>query len=258
MSTAIYLLRSLYTLSFVFAGPADHDQPAAKDISDFDRFWASDFKLTLRPGHPSPLVPAIRQRSDFRMLHALHRDQFRSALDGLSPERRGALEEFTEYTVGSATDWNSCRDKWKEIRDNDSLLHIFGHSDGEKIYLKDGASSDAYCLEADRFRGLFAKDRKTKSATITIINGCQTGAGPVGESFLDVMFHHGFQGFIGTEAKVTNKFAAEYASEFIARILTGKSVRKVFDELRLELYPQSLLYSCYADPDFCLSESNRK
>jgi hypothetical protein len=172
------------------------------------------------------------------------------------------LESIVDYAVGNVTNWDVCRDKWKAIEENDSLLHIFGHSDGEKVYLQDpvpGAPVDnLYCLEADRFKGLFGKKRQTRSVTVCFLNGCRTGAGPVGESFLDVLFDRGFQGFVGTEAEVSNEFAVLYAGEFMSRLwYGGLSIRKAFDELREELFPLSLMYSCYAHPDFRIEAAPR-
>jgi len=190
------------------------------------------------------------------MLHALHKDRFNAAVGLLPRQQRQVLEGLVEFEVGHVTDWDQCRDKWQTIQNNDSLLHIFGHSDGEKVFLSDAPSSDVHCLEADRFKTLFAKARQTQSVTICFLNGCRTGAGPVGESFLDVLFDRGFQGFIGTEAEVSNEFAATYAAEFLSRLwFGGASVRETFEALRVELFPLSLMYSCYAHPEFRIEAS---
>jgi hypothetical protein len=221
------------------------------EISDFEGFWSLDFVLTLRGPRSSPMAPQPRDRDKFKMLHALHKERFNSALSLLPLERQQEFDELVHSEIGNVTNWDDCREKWETIEDNDSLLHIFGHSDGEKVFLKDEASDDTYCLEADRFKNLFAKHRHTRSVTICFLNGCRTGAGPVGESFLDVLFDIGFQGFIGTEAEVSNKFAAEYAADFMGLLWKqGKSVREAFDILRDKHFPLSLFYSCYAHPDF--------
>jgi hypothetical protein len=236
---------------FVFGADTIRLKFSVGEISDFDDFWSSRFVLTLRGGRTTRMSAEPRKRADFRMLHALHRDRFNAALDLLPKEQREALEEIVDYNIGNATDWDACREKWEQIRDNDSLLHIFGHSDGARIFLKDEADDDVLCLAADRFRSCFTKRRGTRSATICFLNGCHSGAGPVGESFLDVLFDAGFQGYIGTEAEVSNEFAAQYAAEFMRRLLlSGESVGEVFGALRTQLFPLSLMYSCYAHREF--------
>ena len=223
-------------------------------IEDFSGFWSSRFILTLRGGQqPSRMAPGPRKRETFRMLHALHKDRFNKALERLPRRQKEILEGIVDYTVGNVTNWDECRNRWLGIQENDSILHIFGHSDGTKIYLKDSSTDENYCLEADRFKSLFAKGKKTRSVTICFLNGCRTGGGQVGGSFLDVLFDRGFQGFIGTEAEVSNEFAAFYVAEFMNLLWNeGLSVRDAFDALRTRLFPLSLMYSCYAHPEFCV------
>jgi hypothetical protein len=239
-------------------------------IDDFSPFWSSQFLLTLRAGQAWHMEPEPRKRDGFRMLHALHKDRFNQARGLLSDGEREALNSFIDCDVGNVTTWSDCRERWKTIRDTDSILHIFGHSDGERIYLKDPDGDEendgianssinlTYCLEADRFRTIFAKERSTRSVTICFLNGCRTGAGPVGESFLDVLFNKGFQGFIGTEAEVSNEFAARYATNFIDRLwMKGETIRAAYETLRTQLFPLSLVYSCYAHPDFQIEAGRR-
>ncbi len=236
---------------FVYDSAIKIQREPSSSIDDFAGFWSSQFILTLRGGQPARMEPGPRKRETFRMLHALHKDRFNQALGLLPSKQKQILEGIVDYAVGNVTNWDDCRVRWSEIQENDSLLHIFGHSDGTKVYLKDAVENETYCLEADRFKTLFAKGRKTRSVTICFLNGCRTGGGPVGESFLDVLFDKGFQGFIGTEAEVSNDFAALYAAEFINLLWNeGASVREAFDALRVKLFPLSLIYSCYAHPEF--------
>lgn len=237
--------------------------PPSGTIEDFSGFWSSRFKLTLRGGQQqSRMPPEPRKRSSFRMLHALHKDRFNKALDHLPPKPRELLERLVDYKVGNVASWDECKTKWSSIQDNDSFLHIFGHSDGTKVYLRDGPleeADEAYCLGVDRFKSLFAKGKKTRSVTICFLNGCRTGGGTIGESFLDVLFDKGFQGFIGTEAEVSNDFAALYVAEFMDLLWNeGASVRSAFDELRIKLFPLSLFYSCYAHPEFRVERESRE
>jgi hypothetical protein len=239
---------------FVWDETSGNQDTPSGTIGDFAGFWSSRFVLTLRGGQQlSRMADGPRKREGFRMLHALHKDRFNKALERLPGKQKQILEGIVDYAVGNVNSWEECKKKWSQIQENDSLLHIFGHSDGAKVYLKDASSDENYCLEADRFKSLFAKGKKTRSVTICFLNGCRTGGGPVGESFLDVLFDKGFQGFIGTEAEVSNDFAALYAAEFMDLLWNeGLSVRAAFDTLRAKLFPLSLMYSCYAHPEFCV------
>jgi hypothetical protein len=60
-------------------------------------------------------------------------------------------------------------------------------------------------------------------------------------------------GLIGTEAIVPRDFAALFAIRFLTLMLAqGKSVGESMTQLRHEpgLWPLSLLYGCYAQPDY--------
>jgi hypothetical protein len=64
----------------------------------------------------------------------------------------------------------------------------------------------------------------------------------------------GFQGFVGSETDMWNEFALRYGAEFIHRLCyTERYLDDILEELRSELFPLSLFYTCFAQPHFRLS-----
>src|SRR5262249_38457753 len=169
----------------------------------------------------------------------------------LAPECRECFKKIEAVEVGAVGDWEECRERWKNIETQDSVFYVYGHSDGTGIEL-DPQVNDEYKMEAVRFHRAFQKtDAGSHSATIFILNGCLTGRGEAHNGFLRTTAMPGFYGFIGTEAEVPNKFASEYGTDFMDSLcFWGRSVQETYDDLQVRHFPLSLLYSCFAHPDY--------
>lgn len=248
--------------NFVFTGDPETMPAATGQISDFNLFWANRFKIRTRfhqaampPNEPIP-------RSRVKTLLALHLKRFREATEALedNPDLQAKLDKLLGHEVGFTDNWIDCRTKWHNMKDNDSILYIFAHSNGKKLMLRDDTPSDPYS-EADRyqldpngFSVYFKKDRNNRTNTLCFINGCRTADGDWGNGFLSVTSTHGFQGFIGSEAEIPNDCATRYAVEFLTELLEkGSSVDRAYERSRRSCFPMSLWYSCYAEPGFRLS-----
>jgi len=236
----------------------DHEEripsPANGTITDFDQFWGSRFNVVTRFDSGDYLECATRSKANFRLLHALDKNLFNRAKSTLPTQLQTSLDDLVTYEVGNVTDWISCRKKWESIKEVDSIIHIYGHSDGAAIYLwdpNDGQYSPVkHRLDVWKFEQQFEK-AGCNSATVCILNGCRTNAGPSGGGFFIVTAGPGFQGFIGTESQVSNEFAVKYAEAFLSLLLIhGRSIGEAYEELRVQLFPQSMFYSCYAHPDY--------
>jgi hypothetical protein len=229
--------------------------PAKKTetIKDFSQFWISALAITSR-FNKSELLPLKRRtREDCKVLYALHKERYLAAKKILLPEEQSRFDKLLSYEVKDATTWDRCREKWTGISDSDSILYIFAHSDGQRLFLNNKKENEdgSDFLDAARFLKTFRKKGSTTSATVCFVNGCQTSAGLGRNSFLAVTSGIGFQGFIGTEAEVSNEFAIRYGIEFMDRLyLKGLTVLATMNELLIHLFPQSLLYSCFAHGDF--------
>jgi hypothetical protein len=235
---------------FVFRGdPAQIKSTGT--INDFDGFWTNTFSILISFNKASLLDMGPSANRSPAVLHALHDDQFRRGAAALDAKSRAGLEQILALKVGKANDWQTCRELWRQAQNTDSIIHIYGHSDGKNIFL--GDDHPKFRLDANGFSTSFKKRSDNTSNTICLINGCRTGAGVLGAGFLGVTAAQGFQGFIGTEAEVPNSFALKYSSEFIQQLcIECRTVQDAFEMLRTKegLFPLSLLYSCYAQPQF--------
>jgi hypothetical protein len=235
---------------FLFCNDPFNLPKCVDTLEDFNGFWLSRCFVVTRFNNSSPL-PAVSQRKrDCRVLYALHAEMHKAALRQLSNSEQDQIEQLLGREIGEAHDWMSCREKWNAIQNYDSVFYIYGHSNGQKILLSDD-EDPRYQIDAATFNLVFQKENGSQTASICIVNGCRTGEGFFDHSFLTVMARPGFHGFIGTEAEVTNDFAARYGMEFMRRICEeGRSVQDAFEELRATLFPMSLLYACFANPEF--------
>jgi hypothetical protein len=220
------------------------------------------FRLTVRvQGGSSRLPKPGRERR--RALYALHEELF--ALARRELKRRNAeldqkLDQLLETDSVSGTTWTECQRHWRSIaEDYDSVLYMFGHSDGERIMLADGSDRADAVLPASGFSSSFRKRGDTRSASICILNGCRTAAPgtnrPWPASFLSATRKPGFFGFIGTEIEIPNTVASRYGVALLWRLFReGEALGDAFDALRREpdLFPVNLLYTCFANRNFRL------
>lgn len=248
------------------------DEPKVSPV-DMNGFWLSHFKISIVYSRTKKL-PAQRKTSA-RKLFALHEAMFTEAKELLKTDDQeclGRLEKLIDENMKPANDWDEFKESWEEVgSDHDSVLYLFGHSNGQRIELKDKKSGDVsedddptYDLTASGLIG-FRKEQPGDSAAIFLFNGCQTVSPksespevPISANFLRATCDRGYWGFIGTETQVSNVFACQYGTEFLWRLYKERaSVGQAFDELLQsdKLFPQSVLYSCYADRKFSLAAS---
>jgi hypothetical protein len=137
----------------------------------------------------------------------------------------------------------------EEWSDKDSVIYVFWSFRWKSIFLNNANDSTSK-LTRTVLRALKLAD--TESKTICFINGCRSGAGLLGSGFLAVTSSQGFYGFIGSEAELSNVFAARYGAAFMSCLCSGGSVQEAFSLLRTDFFPLSLFYTCYAQPEFRL------
>jgi hypothetical protein len=242
--------------AFVFRGDLDSLQPISGTLDDFRDFWTNIFDINISYSRTNFLKSIQGERRAPFILHALHEKRFNDAKALLTEPERTVVDQLLSFRVGNATDWDSCRRKWRSSEDADSIIYIFGHSDGQNIFLSEETDDPKYILDANAFSDTFRKRSGARSNTICFINGCRTGAGLLGSSFLSVTASQGFFGFIGSEAELSNVFAARYGADFMQKMcVDGLSVQEAFAAMRVrgDLFPLNLLYSCYAQRDFKLA-----
>ena len=240
------------------------DPPVAFKFSveDLADFWLVCFRLSLRFQGGRSRLPKPGCGGS-RSLYALHEDLFtraRAALRKRNAELDHRLDELLGCDAFTATTWTDCQQQWRRIAEEyDSILYMFGHSDGERIVLADGRETVDAVLPASSFGTSFRKRGDTRSASICILNGCRTAAPSASQpwpaSFLSATRKPGFFGFVGTETEVPNDFASRYGVKLLWRLCReGQSLGDAFDALRREpdLFPLSMLYTCFANRNFRL------
>jgi hypothetical protein len=260
---------------FVFSGEVS-DVPTAEELNmslaDMKGFWLSHFNISVTY-LGTPALPRQRKTTS-RKLFALHEVMFTEARALLKTEDEECLERLDKLLDDKMTpvsDWESFRDVWTEVgSEHDSVLYLYGHSDGQRIELREPEENEEgfdtkFELSAADLIG-YRKAQPGESAAIFLLNGCRTAAPgsksgdvPVLANFLKATREPGYFGFIGTETEVTNVFACRYGTEFLWRLYQeGKTVGETFDELLQsgKLFPQNLLYACYADRRFHLASTS--
>ena len=237
--------------NFVYRGSEpDGLSDASGRIEDFRDFWSSLFSINTRFNRTEFMADKPRARANFRVLYILNRDQLKNATQEFNDHEKECFEKLTQYEIGEATDWETSFRKWGQIEQNDSVVYVFGHSDGHRIALDEG-NDPKYQLDAVRILSRFKKKKGGSSATIWFVNGCRSGAGDMDNGFLAVTSAPGCHGFIGTEAQVPNDFAARYGMAFMHHLCEdGWCVQDTYDLLRNDLFPLSLVYSSFAHARF--------
>jgi hypothetical protein len=249
--------------NFVYAKDSNEIAKPNGTIEDFNDFWSSRFNITIRFASTDipPTKPAVR--SKIKTLFALHERRYSTAAAIIEQDHPILVKKANAmlvHDVGYTDNWSECQIKWKKILKDDSIVYIFAHSNGQSLFLKDEEEiaieeKDLFELDPNGFLKIFGKHADNHSATLCFINGCRTADGALGEGFLNVTSGHGFHGFIGSEAEISNEWATKYAIEFLDRLLSdGKTVEDAYRELRPLMFPMSLWYSCFAHPKFRIAE----
>jgi hypothetical protein len=242
--------------ALVYEGHPRDVRTAPADIGNWGKFWGSRFRVRTLHSDLSRLPGQWpRAREALRTLLIHHKDEFDRIEPYLSNEERDCLDRFRRhYQVGPAHSWDDGEDRWQQMAANDGVLYVFGHSDGEAIRLGDDDQADTLGVAGYTSR-FWKTDRR--SATICLINGCWSAAGHEDNGFLTATSTHGFCGFVGAEAPVTNLFALRYSLAFMHLLCeAGCTVEETFERLRRRFWPLSLLYGCYADPRFCVAAAD--
>lgn len=243
---------------FVFSGRKEQLPETPKlSIADMKGFWLAHFRISVVYGGDAKLP--LERKTQSCPLFALHQDLFGLAVGELDKRSAERLDILLQSKPEPAMDWDTFEEVWTQVRDDhDSVLYVFGHSDGQHVQLKDVQDDPKWVLStADLVR--FRKLRRG-TASIFMLNGCRTAAPkpesqevPISANFLKETRKPGYYGFIGTETVVSNIVACRYGTEFLWRLFKqGMSVGEAFDELLSDetLFPHNTLYTCFADRKF--------
>jgi hypothetical protein len=90
---------------------------------------------------------------------------------------------------------------------------------------------------------------------LLFLNGCESAMGDEDFSLRAAALRAELCGVIATESIVRSSYAATFGHRFLrAMVVEGKTVSATMRELWNDatLWPESLLYGCYAHPRYCI------
>lgn len=242
--------------SLVYDGDPDEIPADAGRFEDFPGFWGLKYALSSSlTGYLQPGATLRRKSSNARLLSLINDDEASAAQEALSEDLRAAYRAFLERPVGAAHNLRACKKLALEAARYDTIMHVFAHHSGGELDL--GEDERISIVEFRKLlECLTERHGETASYSLVIVNACVSAAGRLDYSFVSATDCEGICGLIGTEAVVPRDFAARFAVRLLTMILVeGKSIGEAIWELHHEptLWPLSLLYGCYAHPDYRIS-----
>jgi len=232
-----------------------HAVDAANDGDEFSvygGFWAMRHDLSVTT-QPPQICRQRRNREGFGVLSLVE-----TGMQDLVHADLGATghdEIFKLDPIGTAHSYRECTNYVASTPCVDILLHYFGHQDGQALQLgKERITLQKYrrLLDEIAARGEL---HRVSSFGLVFLNGCRSAYGRGDYSLRSsVAENPDFCGAIVTEAAVRRPFAAEFARRFINHLRGGRTISQAMTDLRQarELWPESLVYGCYASPDYCI------
>jgi hypothetical protein len=158
--------------------------------------------------------------------------------------------------IGTAYSIEYCCELLDNAGPGDTIFHFFGHHKNGELDLGGGET-----INLIRFKLLM--DRLTErsggssmSCGLVMLSACEGAVGDSDYSLIAAADRPGLCGLIATESVVPSDFAAIFSSEFLPAVLDGiGSVGQVMYRLRHDesMWPLSLLYGCYAQPEYRVS-----
>ena len=236
-------------LGFVFEGEVG--SPIGKPSrADFAGFWLDRFKITMLVegsgcGHERRNV----NPQSLKALYALHRTEVENALPFLGADTISKLKVLTLLPVQQYYNWDTAKRAYAEIRDEDNIVFVFAHSDGDSLELDDSS------IDCNTFSLMLHKDRDPSHPILLILNCCLSVTGGDGGSLLSAAARKGFCGLVGTEAEILNTYALRCGTRLMWELcFNGRPLGEALDEMQSapDLFPLNLLYTCYAQRDFQL------
>jgi hypothetical protein len=235
-------------LGFLFRGDIGAIRPPTgqPSLAHFADFWLSRFEITMLVDG-SGCKRFVVDPMNFKALYALHETELGNAAQWLGADR-DKLSRLLTIPVKAHYDWQSAVQAWKTIRDDDNVVFVLAHSDGDWLHLSDISRLDSNTL-------LDAFEKSDSKATLLILNCCLSASGGEGISLLSVIARPGFCGLVGTEAEILNTYALRCGTRLMWELCAkGSTLGEAFDAMQgdMSLFPLNLFYTCYADRRFRL------
>lgn len=227
-----------------------------QEINEFGGFWCLKYRLSaLSASFPRSPEQWKRPRSNFGMLSLINKE-VKALLSADLPK-----EEYEEFCamlnpVGEANGFDESLQLLENTPNTDMIVHFLGHHSNQTLIL--GESNN---ITFDDFSQLL--DGLTEHGIpspqlpcgLVFLNGCESA---VGEKDLTLRWHTSRRelcGTIATESIVRRSYAVVVGFRFLKlMVMEGKTIADTMEVLHHDrmLWPESLIYGCYAHPDYCI------
>jgi hypothetical protein len=228
----------------------------AREIDEFGGFWSLRYRLSATSsGYMGPRSKMKRARKTFGLLSLVNSEvQQQIESDLGQPDAYRTFCQLMSPPVGVAHTLAECTALIDKTEQVDVLFHFLGHHDGEALDLGNGQKIDydAFSQLLDSLTGRF-EQRGVSPCGLLFLNGCESALGDKDFSLRAQAARPELCGAIATEARVRRTYAAKFGYRFLkAMVSDGMTVADVMDDLHHDaaLWPESLLYGCYANPDY--------
>lgn len=232
-----------------------HDEceiDSSSELSAFGGFWAMRYELAVT-SQPAQFQKQRRSFDRFGILSLVEPSM--QALVDSDLGHQGCEELFHFTPIGTVNSVQALRKEIGQTHCVDVLFHYFGHQENNYLVLgNDRINIQSFCDLLDEIARLGERHR-SDSFGLVFLNACRSAHGRGDYSLLAKISEiPDFCGAIVTEAAVRRPFAAEFARRFLRLLCSGRTLSQAITRLRRteDLWPESLVYGCYASPDYCL------
>jgi hypothetical protein len=239
-------------------GDVEGESLAEREIKQFGGFWALKYSLTAT-GFFLNKSSAKRPRTKFGVLSLVDAQVEQQIEADLGHDEYRRYREVLSPPVGTGSNLSYCQELVEKSPQRDILFHFLGHHHDGILDLGNPDDNVDYVRFAMFLNAISERKGSDPSACgLVFLNGCESALGKEGMSLRGLSARPDLCGMIATEGIVRSTFAAKFGSRLLrALVAEGKTVAKTMDELHRDpaLWPESLLYGCYAHPDYCIDKA---
>ena len=258
--SSIYIPWGLIYDGKPLSGDVEGATLAERELKQFSGFWALKYTLSAtQSGYFLAKSKMTRPRKTFGLL-SLVNEQVQQAIEAdLGHDEYRRYCELLSPPVGIAYNLARCEELIQASQQQDILFHFLGHHHDATLDLGNDEKVDF--VNFSILMDSLVNREGSRDATpcgLVFLNGCESAVGKEDMSLRSVSKRPELCGVIATEGIVRRTYAAKFGSRFLRALLTeGKSIAQTMDELHHDpgMWPESLLYGCYAHPDYRIEKA---
>ena len=256
--SSIYIPWGLIYDGTPLPGPVEGATLAEREMKQFAGFWALKYTLSAS-GYFLPKTRARRPRETFGLLSLIDEEMQQQIEADLGHDEYRRYCELLSPPVGTAYNLARCEELIATSPQRDILFHFLGHHHDATLDL--GTNEKIDLVNFSMFLDAIADRDGSRGASpcgLVFLNGCESAVGKDDMSLRAVTKRPDLCGMIATEGRVRKSFAARFGTQLLrALVADGKTIASAMDELHRDpaMWPESLLYGCYAHPDYCIAKA---